>query len=75
MKVRGNGKPQASQQDVNNDGLTDLVVHIDTQGLQLTEGDVSATLTGETTSGDAIEGSDSVRVIAALLGDGTGERR
>jgi hypothetical protein len=63
VKVRGNGLAQASEQDVNEDGLLDLVVHIDTEGLQLTEGDEQATLEGRTSHGDAIQGSDSVRVV------------
>ena len=63
VKVRGNGTPQASEQDVNGDGLLDLVVHIDTEGLSLTEGDEEAVLTGQTFSAATIQGSDLVRVV------------
>ena len=63
VRVRGNGTPQASFQDVNGDGLTDLVLHMMTEGFALTAGTVEANLTGETFGGDAITGTDSVRVI------------
>jgi len=57
------GNLQASIEDVNGDGLPDLVVHIDTQGLALGAGDVVAVLTGETYDGTLIEGSDTVRIV------------
>jgi hypothetical protein len=43
--------------------LLDLVLHIDTEGFTLTDGDASATLTGTTFSGDDITGDDVVRVV------------
>ncbi|MDH3458376.1 MAG: PKD domain-containing protein, partial [Gemmatimonadota bacterium] len=63
VKVKGNGTRLANPEDVNGDGITDLVVHIRTVGLSLTDGDVEAVLRGETFDGQAIEGSDSVRVV------------
>lgn len=66
VKVRGNGNTMASEEDVNGDGLLDLVVHVETQGLQVTAGDEEAVLQGETFGGDAIEGSDSVRIVGQL---------
>lgn len=63
VKLKGNGSPMASFQDVNGDGLLDLVVHVDTECLDLTAADETATLTGETFAGQAIEGADSVRVV------------
>lgn len=63
VRVRGNGTPQASFQDVNGDGLTDLVLHMMTEGFALTADAVDADLTGETFGGDAITGTDSIRVI------------
>jgi hypothetical protein len=63
VRLRGNGTPQASQQDVNGDGLTDLVVHVITNQLELTLGDAQAELRGRTFSGQSIRGTDSVRVV------------
>ena len=57
------GKLQASLDDVNGDGLTDLMVHIDTTGLQLTDGDVEAVLKGKTYSGEPIVGMDTIRIV------------
>ena len=63
LQFRGNGTPMASFQDVNGDGRLDLVIHVSTEALQLTAGDVEAVLEGRTTSGLRIRGSDSVRVV------------
>ena len=63
VKLKGNGTPLTSIQDVNDDGLSDLVVHIDASALQLSESDSQALLEGETNSGLPIQGSDSVRVV------------
>ena len=56
----------ASEQDVNGDGLLDLVVHVETDALQLTKTDNQAELTGETFDGVSIVGSDAIRIVAAL---------
>jgi hypothetical protein len=53
----------SSIQDVNNDGLPDLVVHVETEALQLSQTDVAATLSGKTFGGVSITGTDSVRVV------------
>ncbi len=63
VALRGKGTPNASVQDVNVDGLPDLVVHVSTEALQLTEGDTQALLEATTYSGQRIEGSDSVRIV------------
>ena len=63
VKVKGNGQPLTTIQDVNNDGFADLVLHMETEGFELTDGDTEATLTGETLDGEAIEGTDVVRVV------------
>ncbi len=63
VKLRGKGTPMASKQDVNGDGLLDLVVHVETAGLTLTEGDVVAVLEGQTFGGVAIQGVDTVRTV------------
>ena len=53
----------ASFEDVNNDGLLDLVVHVNTEALQLTQNDTQAILEGQTFNGQAITGTDSVRIV------------
>ena len=63
MKVKKNGKLMASVEDVNDDGLDDLVLHFDTQELNLTEDSTEAVLTGETFDGISIIGSDSVNIV------------
>lgn len=60
--VKGKGY-QYSFEDVNGDGLLDLVVHFDRGDAQLTVGDTFATVTGKTMDGTAIKGTDSVKVI------------
>jgi hypothetical protein len=63
VRVRGKGTPQASFQDVNGDGLMDLVLQIETEGLNLTLGDARAVLRGNTYGGTRIRGVDTVRVV------------
>ncbi len=52
-----------SSEDVNGDGLLDLVLHFKTQDLNLQPGDTEACLSGKTLDGQDIEGCDSVRII------------
>ena len=47
-------------EDVDGNGILDLVLHFKTQETGIACGDTSSTLTGETFLGEAIEGSDSV---------------
>ncbi len=72
VRLRGNGRPQASIQDANGDGILDLVAHVSTEALQLTYGDTEAVLEARyypaedfTRPLDAvrIRGSDTVRVV------------
>ncbi|MBI4663229.1 MAG: IPT/TIG domain-containing protein [Verrucomicrobia bacterium] len=63
VALRGKGTPMASFQDVNGDGLLDLVVHVSTQALQLTWTDEVAELRGKTFAGQAVRGTDSIRVV------------
>lgn len=50
-------------QDVNGDGLLDVVLHFKTQDLNLQLGDTQACLTGKTIDGQDFEGCDSVRIV------------
>ena len=63
VAFRGRGTPISSAQDVNGDGLLDLVVHVSTEALQLSDEDTNATLLGQTYGGQFITGTDSVRIV------------
>jgi len=63
VKLKGKGTPMASAEDVNGDGLLDLVVHVSTEALQVSETDTEAVLEGKTSEGKAVQGKDSIRVI------------
>ncbi len=63
VNLRGRGTPMASFEDINGDGLGDLVVHVSTEALQLAETDTEAVLTGKTFSGVPVRGTDSVRIV------------
>lgn len=54
----------SSSEDINRDGVPDMVFHFDTKALiSLTSSSTQACLTGTTSTGIAFEGCDSVRVI------------
>lgn len=63
VALRGKGTPNASVQYVTGDILLDLVVHVSTEALQVSETDTQAILTGQTYSGQLIQGSDTIRVV------------
>lgn len=63
VKLKGKGTPMVSIEDVSVDRLLDLVVHVITEALQLSETDTSAVLEGKTVDGIAVQGIDSVRVV------------
>ncbi|MBP1776563.1 MAG: beta-propeller repeat protein [candidate division NC10 bacterium] len=64
VRVTGKGTPMASLQDVNGDGVPDLVVHVSTEALEVTGGtDVEVVLSGLTVDGRLIEGRDTIRVV------------
>ena len=63
VRLNGQGQPLASFQDVNGDGLLDLLVQVESSALQLTSSDTQATLTGTTFSGTPITGTDSVTIV------------
>ncbi|MCX5885311.1 MAG: hypothetical protein NT096_05305 [Proteobacteria bacterium] len=50
-------------EDVNSDGLMDLVLHFSTQSLNLKSGDTEACLTGKTLSEQEFKGCDSVSIV------------
>jgi hypothetical protein len=62
-KLKGKGTPVYSFEDVDGDGLLDMVIHVSTETLALTDGDTEAILEGVTLDGVPIQGSDSVRVV------------
>jgi hypothetical protein len=57
------GRLMVAFEDLNGDGFTDMVVHVETQALQLQPGDSEAILTGSTFFGLMIRGKDAVRVV------------
>ena len=63
VKLRGQGMSMASFEDVNGDGLLDIVVHVETKTFELSETDTEAVLEGETFDGTRIRGVDTVRVV------------
>jgi hypothetical protein len=50
-------------EDVNGDGLLDVVLHFSTQSLNLQLSDTEACLTGKTLGGQDFKGCDSVRIV------------
>ena len=63
VKLKGKGTPMASFQDVNGDSLLDLVVHVSTEALQVTNTDTEAVVEGKTYGGGPIRGTDTIRVV------------
>ena len=53
----------ADVKDVNGDGLLDLLVHVETEALELSPDDTEAVLLGQTYGGLYITGTDSVRIV------------
>ena len=63
VSVKKNGEYHASYEDVNDDGLIDLVLHFDTQSLQLSDSSTETTLSGVTASGRCISGTDEIVIV------------
>ncbi len=62
VRIKGKGTPQASALDVDEDGIPDLIVYVDTTALESTENDAEAELMGMTFDGQEIRGVDTVRI-------------
>jgi hypothetical protein len=54
---------RAIEEDVDGDGLTDLLLFFETQETGIRCGDTSATLTGKMLDGQSISGSDAIRTV------------
>ena len=52
-----------SNEDVNGDGLLDVVCHFNTQDTGFQEGDTVGILKGKTIGGTPIKGTDSIRIV------------
>jgi WD40 repeat protein len=64
VKMAGkSGRYLAHQEDVNGDGLTDLVCQVNTAQFLIAPGDSVAILEGRTLSGQLIRGQDSIRIV------------
>lgn len=57
------GRLLVSAKDVDRDGDVDLLLHFKIEGLDLEEGDAVATLTGLTSEGIQIDGSDTIYIV------------
>jgi len=63
VKIKKNGRPQCSFEDVNGDGYEDLTCHFLDSNTTWTEGMTTAPLSGSLFDGTPIEGSDEVRLV------------
>ena len=63
VAVKKNGTLQYSYEDVNDDGFTDLVLHFNTQDLDLTADSTEATLSGLSTTDRCLSGTDAIVIV------------
>ncbi len=69
------GKWKANATDIDEDGTTDLLVHVVTARMAVSVGDTSATLAGQSYDGTPIEGSDRITVLGKRDTRGTLKRQ
>jgi hypothetical protein len=63
VTLLANGRLHYRTSDIDGDGRLDLVAYFNVQAMHLSAADTSVTLTGKTSDGEAILGSDTVRVM------------
>ena len=63
VRLKGKGTPMASFEDIDVDGLLDIVVHVSTEALEIIETDEVAVLEGYTFDGIPFRGTDTVRIV------------
>src|SRR5262249_55449532 len=64
VRLKGkSGQYSCNSQDVDGDGLPDLVCHVTTASLQLQTGSTLAVLTGKTFSGSRIKGEQAISIM------------
>jgi hypothetical protein len=66
VAVRGKGKSLAHEEDVNGDGLLDLVCKVETESLDEEIDAGVVCLTGETFLGEQFEGCDFILIVPPL---------
>ena len=67
VKLKCNGSPLASLEDVNGDGRLDILVHVNTSAFELTNTDEEAVLYGKTYNGVRIKGVDTIRIVPSSI--------
>jgi len=64
VRLIGRGSKYAcSKEDINGDGVADLVCHVETAQFMIEPGSTSAVLTGTTFGGQSIRGEDSIQIV------------
>lgn len=63
VRLKRNGTPMVSFEDINTDGLLDMILRISTRDMQLNETDIITVLNGQTFNGMFIKGTDLVRIV------------
>lgn len=63
VAIRGKNKSMASIKLINGDDYPDLIIHIEVENLNLVEGDIEVTLTGELFDQTPFSGTDIVQIV------------